>query len=175
METTDQALIDQNIKKLVNELFTDTFNFVLRIEEFALKNRLTEGLSISELHTICAVGMYEENPMKVVANRLDVTLATLTVSITKLEKKGYVKRTRSEVDRRQVLVALTKKGKQAYRVHGLFHKRLIGNALEGLNSEEETVLIRALSKVKFFFEEEYEAMNAEYEANKKEAKASEEN
>ena len=166
METTDQALIDQNIKKLVNELFTDTFNSVLRIEEFALKNRLTEGLSISELHTICAVGMYEENPMKVVANRLDVTLATLTVAITKLEKKGYVKRTRSEVDRRQVLVAL---------VHGLFHKRLIGNALEGLNSEEETVLIRALSKVKFFFEEEYEAMNAEYEANKKEAKASVEN
>ncbi len=87
METTDQALIDQNIKKLVNELFTDTFNSVLRIEEFALKNRLTEGLSISELHTICAVGMYEENPMKVVANRLDVTLATLTVAITKLEKK----------------------------------------------------------------------------------------
>ena len=78
------------------------------------------------------------------------------MAITKLEKKGYVKRTRSEVDRRQVLVALTKKGKQAYRVHGLFHKRLIGNALEGLNSEEETVLIRALSKVKFFFEEEYD-------------------
>ena len=87
METTDQALIDQNIKKLVNELFTDTFNSVLRIEEFALKNRLTEGLSISELHTICAVGMYEENSMKVVANRLDVTLATLTVAITKLEKR----------------------------------------------------------------------------------------
>lgn len=74
-----------------------------------------------------------------------------------------------------MLVALTKKGKQAYRVHGLFHKRLIGNALEGLNSEEETVLIRALSKVKFFFEEEYEAMNTEYEANKKEAKTSVEN
>lgn len=169
---TGQAeAVDRNIKTLVNELFTDTFSSVLRIEEHALKNRFTEGLSISELHTICAVGMYEKNPMNVVANRLDVTLATLTVAINKLEKKGYVKRERSETDRRQVLVALTTNGKKAYRAHGLFHKRLINNALEGLTAEEETVLARALTKVKLFFEEEYEAMNKEYEAQKEAKKA----
>lgn len=55
---------------VVDALLTDTFNSILRIEERALKNRLTEGLSITELHTIVAVGLHETNPMKVVASRL---------------------------------------------------------------------------------------------------------
>ncbi len=166
----DKAAIDQNIKQLVSELLADSFTSVLSIEEFSLKNRLTEGLSISELRTIRAVGMYEQNPMNVIANRLDVTLATLTVAVTKLEKKGFVKRTRSEVDRRQVLVALTTKGKQAYRVHGLFYKRLINNAIEELSPEEEKVLAQALAKVKLFLDNEYEKMSAEYEAQQSKPK-----
>ena len=143
-------------KEVVNEMLTETFNSILRIEERSLNNRLTEGLSIAELHTIVAVGLHEVNPMKVVASRLDVTLATLTASMTKLERKGYVQRTRSEVDRRQVLVQLTSKGRKAYRAHYAFHKKMAG-ALECLTPEEEAVLYKALGKVKDFFDHENEA------------------
>ena len=48
----------------LNKLFSATFDSVLRIEEHALDNRLTAGLTISELHTIAAVGLYESKPMK---------------------------------------------------------------------------------------------------------------
>lgn len=144
-------------KEVVNEMLTETFNSILRIEERSLNNRLTEGLSIAELHTIVAVGLHEVNPMKVVASRLDVTLATLTASMTKLERKGYVQRTRSEVDRRQVLVQLTSKGRKAYRAHDAFHKKMADSALECLTSEEEAVLYKALGKVKDFFDHENEA------------------
>ena len=119
-------------KEVVNEMLTETFNSILRIEERSLNNRLTEGLSIAELHTIVAVGLHEVNPMKVVASRLDVTLATLTASMTKLERKGYVQRTRSEVDRRQVLVQLTSKGRKAFRAHDAFHKKMADSALASI-------------------------------------------
>lgn len=144
-------------KEVVNEMLTETFNSILRIEERSLNNRLTEGLSIAELHTIVAVGLHEINPMKVVAARLDVTLATLTASMTKLERKGYVKRSRSEVDRRQVLVQLTSKGRKAFRAHDAFHKKMADSALECLTPEEEVVLYKALGKVKDFFDQENEA------------------
>ena len=136
-------------------MLTETFNSILRIEERSLNNRLTEGLSIAELHTIVAVGLHEINPMKVVAARLDVTLATLTASMT--ERKGYVKRSRSEVDRRQVLVQLTSKGRKAFRAHDAFHKKMANSALECLTPEEEVVLYKALGKVKDFFDQENEA------------------
>lgn len=104
----------------VNELLVETFNSILRVEENALKNRLTRGLTISEIHTIHAIGLNGASPMNVVASRLDVTLATLTAAIGKLVTKGFVQRTRCEADRRQVLVSLTKEGRKAYRAHELF-------------------------------------------------------
>lgn len=147
-----------NDKEVINSLLTETFNSILHIEEGSLNNRLMEGLSIAELHTIAAVGLYEQNPMNVIAGRLGVTLATLTVALTKLEKKGFVERVRSEVDRRQVLVKLTTKGRKAYRAHDAFHKKLVDTALSELTPEEEVVFVHALAKVKRFFDEEYEAM-----------------
>lgn len=54
----ENALTKDDLKTL-DELLSSTFNSILRIEERSLNNRLTEGLSIAELHTICAVGLHE--------------------------------------------------------------------------------------------------------------------
>lgn len=140
-------------RREVNDLLVDTFNSILRVEEDALKNRLTRGLTISEIHTIHAIGLDGASPMNVVASRLGVTLATLTASIGKLVTKGFVTRTRSEADRRQVLVSLTKEGRKAYRVHEMFHREMVDDALDGLTPEEEDAFARGLLKVKTFFEE----------------------
>ncbi len=158
MQTGMNAHLEGGNKEVINSLLTDTFNAILHIEECSLNHRLMEGLSISELHTIAAVGLYEQNPMKVIANRLGVTLATLTVAITKLEKKSFVERVRSEVDRRQVLVKLTTRGRKAYRAHDVFHKKMVDTALSELTPEEEDVFVRGLAKVKQFFDDEYAAL-----------------
>ena len=86
------------------------------------------------------------------ASRLNVTLATCTTAIGKLVDKGFVKRTRSDADRRQVLVSLTKEGRQAYRVHELFHRDMVESALGELSEEEEEVFSVALLKIKAFFD-----------------------
>lgn len=140
----------------VNELLVDTFNSVLRIEEDVLKNRLTEGLTISEIHAIHAIGLHGESPMNVIAARLCVTLATCTVSVGKLVDKGFAQRARSKTDRRQVLVSLTKRGREAYRVHELFHKQMIDAAFVDLSEEEEAVFARSMGKVKAFFDAQLE-------------------
>ncbi len=145
---------ERGTKKVVDTLLTDTFNSILRIEERSMNNRLTEGLTIAEVHAIAAVGLYEANPMTVVAQRLGVTLATMTASMTKLERKGYVERTRGESDRRQVLVRLTSKGRKAFRTHEAFHRKMVDRALGCLTPEEEQVFVRAVGKVKAFFDQE---------------------
>ena len=139
-------------REALDDLLSDTFNSILRIEERSLDNRLTHGLTITEVHTIVAVGLHERNPMNVVAARLGVTLATLTTAVNKLAKKGFVERVRSEDDRRKVLVSLTKKGRQVYRAHGLFHRQMIDEALADLTDDEERVFAEALMKVKAFFD-----------------------
>lgn len=154
MEYVDDTEEERGEKAVVDTLLSDTFNSILRIEERSLKNRLTEGLSIAELHTIVAVGLHEINSMKVVAKRLDVTMATLTAAMNKLERKGFVERSRSDTDRRQVLVQLTSKGRKAFRAHESFHKRMVDSALAVLTPEEETVFVSAVGKIKGFFDKE---------------------
>lgn len=141
-------------RKEIDDLLSDTFKSILRIEEHSLDNRLTRGLTITEIHTIEAVGYSERNPMNVVAARLGVTLATLTISINRLVQKGFVERVRDENDRRRVLVSLTRRGREVYRVHSLFHKRMVEDALLDLTEQEERVLVDALRKVRKFFEEQ---------------------
>ena len=136
----------------LDELLSGTFNSILRIEERSLDNRLTHGLTITEVHTIVAVGLHERNPMNVVAARLGVTLATLTTAVAKLVRKGFIERSRFEDDRRVVLVSLTKKGRQVLRAHNLFHHQMTDEALADLTEEEERVLAEALAKVRAFFD-----------------------
>ena len=133
----------------LDELLSGTFNSILRIEERSLDNRLTHGLTITEVHTIVAVGLHERNPMNVVAARLGVTLATLTTAVAKLVRKGFIERSRFEDDRRVVLVSLTKKGRQVLRAHNLFHHQMIDEALADLTEEEETqVILKEIKQTK---------------------------
>ena len=83
--------------------------------------------------------------MKVVASRLDVTMATLTAAMNKLERKGFVERMRSETDRRVVLVSLTEKGESAFRHHEDFHTRIVDAIHASLTEEECRILIKGLS------------------------------
>lgn len=141
-----------HLREEIDNLLSGTFNSILRIEEKSLENRLTQGLTIAEIHTIDAVGYRERNPMNVVASRLGVTLATLTIAVNRLVDKGFVERVRDTQDRRKVLISLTRRGREVYRAHRLFHKRMISEALEGLSAEEERVLCHALDGVHSFFD-----------------------
>ena len=140
---------------VLNELLVELFGDILIIEQNALKEGKFSDLSITEMHTIEAIGMYSERTMTEVAQDLDITVGTLTTAINNLVKKEYVDRKRDEVDRRVVKICLTRKGKLAYRVHEKFHADMIKETILGLEKEEEEILIKSLEKLNKFFKEKY--------------------
>ena len=95
----------------VNDYLVSVFNDILTIEESELKKSQFNDLSITEMHTIEAIGMYKKKTSSEVAKELSITVGTLTVAINNLVKKGYVERLRREDDRRVVKLGLTKSGK----------------------------------------------------------------
>jgi DNA-binding MarR family transcriptional regulator len=84
-----------------------------------------------------------------------VTQGTLTVSVTRLEKKGYVERIRDDVDRRIVRLVLKDKAKDVLSVHDAFHAQMIDKIVNELDIEEEQELLESLRKVSAFFKEKY--------------------
>jgi len=140
---------------VVNELLVESFSDISQIEQKALKEGMLKDLSVTEVHTIDAIGMYKYSTMSQVAQDLKITVGTLTTAINKLLKKGYVDRKRGEEDRRSVMIALTRKGKLAYRIHDKFHSHMVHATIDCLSEEEEEVLIKSLEKLNAFFREKY--------------------
>ena len=145
----------RKIEDILNKLLVQLFNDILQIEEKSLKNTEFTDLSITEIHTIEAIGLDRSRTMGEIAHDLRITVGTLTTAITKLIKKGYVERNRTEADRRIVLINLTEKGKAAYKHHEEFHDEMIHTSVNDLTDNEREILITSLGKIKNFFNEKY--------------------
>ena len=140
---------------LINTYLVRLFNQILAIEERSLVSAGLNNLSMTEIHTIEAVGLAAPCTMSVVAKYLRLTLGTLTTAIRRLVKKGYVMRYRDQEDRRKVLLELTEKGQWADQIHADFHKRMVSQMTDELKLQDKVVLMRSLRNLKNFFDNEY--------------------
>lgn len=143
----------QENRQLLNELLVELFNHILLLEERNLKNNGLNGVSINEVHIIEAIAKVESPSMSEVANRLMVTPGTLSTSVNRLIQKGFVTNARSIEDRRVVLLSLTDKGKEVFRIHEEFHKNMINRMLDTTDFNENEVLIKSLYNLMDFFKQ----------------------
>ncbi|MGI6448833.1 MAG: MarR family winged helix-turn-helix transcriptional regulator, partial [Desulfitobacteriia bacterium] len=128
--------MERSVSSVLSELLVRTFNDILAVEEHEIRQGHFKNLSIAEIHTIEAIGMYQARTMSQVAADLGITVGALTASINNLVRKGYVSRERDEADRRFVNIRLTREGKLAFRIHEKFHLDMVKKALDGLAEKE---------------------------------------
>mgnify|MGYP000849992401 CR=1 FL=1 len=136
----------------LHDLLVKLFNEIMNIEEKAIITEEFKDISNNDMHIIEAIGLDEPRSMSSVAKDLSVTVGTLTIAINNLVKKAYVKRVRSEKDRRVVLISLTEKGVKAYHHHEKFHEDMIQSLLKDLSEEETKTLVSALTNLRDFFQ-----------------------
>ena len=126
---------------LVN-LFNEIWEFIT--EEF-------KDITNNDMHIIEAIGLSGENTMSSVAKKLEITAGSLTTAVNALVRKAYVKRVRSEEDRRVVYIGLTEKGEKAFYHHEQFHRQMTNAVIEKLDDEEIDALVKMLKDISAFF------------------------
>lgn len=140
-----------DITKKLDDILVSLFNSVLKMEENAIKNSSKHNLSITEVHTLAAIGAGKAKTMTQVAARLKISVSTLTIAINKLVDKKYVNRFRIPEDRRIVKIELTEEGACAVREHEEFHRKMIEDVLSELNEKEQDILVQSLDNLHDFF------------------------
>jgi len=135
----------------LHDLLVKLFNEIMNIEEKAIITEEFKDISNNDMHIIEAIGLDEPRSMSSVAKDLSVTVGTLTIAINNLVKKAYVKRVRSEKDRRVVLISLTEKGVKAYHHHEDYHRQMTQAILDKLDDTELPVLVKTLDALSEFF------------------------
>lgn len=131
---------------LVGDLFRE---LIIKYNKLQSKKRLYKGikeLTIIEINTIVAIGK-ETRSMSQLANNLDVTSGTSTITIDRLINKGYVERIRDLEDRRQVFVKLSDEGIKAYDSIEEIKNRVIEKIFGVLSEEERRMLIGVMEKM----------------------------
>ena len=141
-------------KEVINELLVDVFNHILSIENDILKKRGVK-LSMTEVHVLEAIRNSEIPTMGSVAQKLRVTLGTLTTSINVLVRKNYVYRYRDESDRRKVFLKLSESALEVLRIHDEFHDEMISSLFKDLELEKDEVLMKSLENISQYFKQRY--------------------
>lgn len=141
-------------KQVINELLVDVFNHILSIESDTLKKRGVK-LSMTEVHVLEAIRNTEVPIMGNIAQRLRITLGTLTTSVNVLVRKGYVYRFRDDQDRRKVFIKLNQSAHDVLKIHDEFHNEMIDNVFEDLEIEKDEVLMKSLENVSNYFKKRY--------------------
>ena len=149
----------QKFSEVLNEMLVTVYNKILRVEEDFLQKGLGAGLTIRELHMIEFIGKMgsEGRALSEIADFFDVARPSVTVSVKKLEQKGFLTRKGCDLDRRVIKVSLTRDGRKVFMLHMHFHLTMVKELEEGLCEEEKNVLVKVITKLDKFFEKNIEA------------------
>ncbi len=138
-------------QKTINEVLVRLFNEIWQLEEKAIITEDFKDISNNDMHVIEAIGIGEGNSMTKTAQKLNITVGSLTIAMNNLVLKEYVIRERSKIDRRIVNVKLTEKGEKAFYHHENYHKKMVEAVLEHLDENETVILVDSLEKLMVFF------------------------
>jgi DNA-binding MarR family transcriptional regulator len=106
------------------------------------------GFTFPQYRVIRILGRFGTMPMNKLGEHMLVTPANITGLVDRLERRGHIRRTEKDADRRIIKISLTRKGRASYRRISVHHRRLVNTVMGVLNREELTTLTGLLQRVR---------------------------
>lgn len=133
-------------KDLYDKVFL-LYNLMIQKEKRDLKNSQFNDISVNDLHIIHIISLNDNITSSQISKKIMLTKATLTRSIDKLVRLGYVKRFYNKNDRRIINLKLSNRGKLLYRLHNKDNKKYIDMLLDGLSKDEKEEFLSRIEKL----------------------------
>ena len=102
------------------------------------------ALSMVHLHVVMLLRSHGPLPMSRLADLLDVSVASATGIVDRMEKRGVVERRHSESDRRVVEVHLTSAGGDIFSVMDTERRRQMTQLLERIADDDLVALLQGM-------------------------------
>lgn len=142
--------MDKDTKKIYDTM-RNLFGIVQKLDEEFIKKSEFSDVSRTELHAMTAIGTGRPKTMTHVANILEINVSTLTTTINKLVKKGYVERLRDDKDRRIVKIKLTARGVLAAEAEENFRASIVKEAVSQVPADKLRYFVSAIDNINRFF------------------------
>ncbi len=131
-----EVVLHKFFRKLIEELLNKFTSEAIEMD-----------LSLQEHYIIEVLGRNERMTISNLADRVSAPLTTISSTLDRLYEQNFVRRERSQEDRRVVEVSLSQKGREIFSIHQQETKELVDEILSQLSEEERGDLYRILSKM----------------------------
>jgi DNA-binding MarR family transcriptional regulator len=135
----------ENVSKEIIELFIRMVNKYNSLEKIPVRHGTRHNLYHSERHMLDKIGEHAGMNVTEFATAAGVTKGAISQMVSKLEKKGIVRRYKKSTNDKEVFLELTKTGQEAYRQHQEVNKETIkqlDNELSKYSDEKVEFLIK---------------------------------
>lgn len=139
---------NNNINEISNKkIIYQLINLAIKHKKI-MQNYLDEtGVYHAQYRLLLAISHNENASQNDIAKLMDVSAATIAVSLKKLEKGGYINREIDEKDNRLNKINITEKGKKVVKQSKKIFEAVDQKVFQGITDEEKAALINLLQKL----------------------------
>jgi len=131
----------------LKETITYLSDLIEKILEETLDQYDFSDLTQQQLNYLKVMVKMKTPTLSELARELDLTKPTVTVLVDKLAEKGYIKRVKSDEDRRVMHLHIDKKGAKINAMREIAHEKMAEKIRLGLNVTETEILTELLKKI----------------------------
>jgi MarR family transcriptional regulator, transcriptional regulator for hemolysin len=131
----------------LKETITYLSDLIEKILEETLDQYDFSDLTQQQLNYLKVMVKMKTPTLSELARELDLTRPTVTVLVDKLAEKGYIKRVKSDEDRRVMHLHIDKKGAKINAMREIAHEKMAEKIRLGLNVTETEILTELLKKI----------------------------
>ncbi|GAC32120.1 MarR family winged helix-turn-helix transcriptional regulator [Paraglaciecola polaris] len=130
-----------------DELLVSLRRVIRAIDLYSKKLNKESGLTSPQLIVMQEIANNEDVMVKDIATHINLSSATVTSILDRLEARGYVVRERTQVDKRKVAVRLTESGTNAFKNAPTLLQEHFINRFEALDEWEQTQLVSTMQRI----------------------------
>ncbi|MBC8390864.1 MAG: MarR family transcriptional regulator [Actinobacteria bacterium] len=132
---------------ILTDIITILTTKIAKIEEEALAESRFSELTGKQMHYLEAISNLNNPYLGELATELNLSKPSITAIIDKFEEKEFIRKVKSDEDRRVSHIHMAERGKEIEKVHSKIHMRISNIFTSKLTKNELKSLIHLLSKI----------------------------
>lgn len=132
---------------ILTDIITILTTKIAKIEEEALAESRFSELTGKQMYYLEAISNLNNPNLGELATELNLSKPSITAIIDKFEEKGFIRKVKSDEDRRVSHIHMAERGKEIEKVHSKIHMRISNIFTSKLTKNELNSLIHLLSKI----------------------------
>ena len=132
---------------MLTDIITILATKIAKIEEKTITGSRFSELTGKQMHYLEVISNLNNPNLSELATELNLSKPSITAIIDNFEDKGFIRKVKSDKDRRVSHIHMAQKGKEIEKVHSKIHMRISDMFTSKLTEDESKFLINLLSKI----------------------------